>query len=316
VSKDKLSDQTAGRKRKGENIFNAAYGQPANNIIVDETDAPEPSSSPKRNRQEDPLSKLATRANERRKRIKETITSINSSIDQHSNSVDPLPGAVDQLSDPTFEHILAFPFVGFEAPVRFNVDNKAEENWAYAGREIFKKLLKELNEVRDSNVYTSVWLYGTQGYGKSHLLAALVCYLAAQDEQIIYIPDCRALLQDPVRYIRAAMLFAWADDLATQREIMTLNTLGEIQDFFELQENVIFVIDEKNALKSSDDSREDTKHRDLLDWLTRFAFGHKSVFSSSANYEDFHKQVGRKNSNRILPAYSGFTRVSHRRIIS
>ena len=109
------------------------------------------------------------------------------------------------------------------------------------------------------------------------------------------------------------MLFARADDVTTQGEIMTLNTLGEIQDFFELQENVI---DEKNALKSSDDSREDTKHRDLLDWLTRFAFGHKSVFSSSANYEDFHKHVSRKISNRILPAYGGFTRVSRRGIIS
>jgi hypothetical protein len=91
---------------------------------------------------------------------------------------------------------------------------------------------------------------------------------------------------------------------------MTLNTLGEIQDFFKLQENIIFVIDEMNALKSSDDSGEDKEHRDLLSWLTRFVFGHKSVFSSSANYEDIHKQAGRKPSNRVLPAYGGFTRVS------
>jgi hypothetical protein len=175
---------------------------------VDETDASEPSSSPKRNRQEDPLSELATRANKQRKCIKEIITSINSSSNQHSNSVDPFPGAVDQLSDPAFEHILAFPFVGFEAPIRFDVSNKAEENWVYAGREMFKNLLEELKEVRDNNVYTSVWLYGTPGYGKSHLLAALVCYLAAQDERVVYIPDCWALLQDPVRYIQATMLFA------------------------------------------------------------------------------------------------------------
>jgi hypothetical protein len=70
-------------------------------------------------------------------------------------------------------------------------------------------------------------------------------------------------------------------------------------------------------LKSSDSSREETKHRDLLDWLTRFAFGHKSVFGPSANYEDYHEQAARKNSeNKVLPAYGGLTRVSHRKIIS
>ena len=187
--KGKPLNQTAGRKRKGK-ISLIAYRQAANNIAEDEIDTLEPSISPKRNRQENPLSELATRTNERRKRIKEIITRINSS----------------SVSDPTFEHTLAFPFVGFEAPVRFNVDkNKAEEKWPYVGREMF---VEELKEVRDSNIYTSVWLYGTQGYGKSHLLVALVCYLAAQDERVIYIPDCRVLLQDPVEYIRAAMLFA------------------------------------------------------------------------------------------------------------
>jgi hypothetical protein len=60
--------------------------------------------------------------------------------------------------------------------------------------------------------------------------------LAAQDERVIYIPDCWALLQDLIEYIRAAMLFAWTDDVTTQNRIMTLNALKEIRDFFKLQE--------------------------------------------------------------------------------
>ena len=41
--KGERSNQTAGRTRKGKNIFNLAYGQPANSIIGDEIDGPEPS---------------------------------------------------------------------------------------------------------------------------------------------------------------------------------------------------------------------------------------------------------------------------------
>jgi hypothetical protein len=92
--KGKPLNRTAGRERKGKNVFNSIR-QGANNLTEDEIDTPEPSISPKRNRRENPLSELAARANERRKRIKEIITRINSSSDQRSNSVDPLPGAVD-----------------------------------------------------------------------------------------------------------------------------------------------------------------------------------------------------------------------------
>ena len=97
--------------------------------------------------------------------------------------------------------------------------------------------------MRKSDVHSAVWLYGTRGYGKSHLLAALVCYLAARDERVIYIPDCRMLLMNPVKYVRAAMLFAWADDITTQKETMTLNTKSEIEKFFDPFRRAIFVVD-------------------------------------------------------------------------
>jgi chromosomal replication initiation ATPase DnaA len=126
-----------------------------------------------------------------------------------------------------------------------------EGNWQYVGRTKFKELLQELKKVQGSDSYSTVWLYGTQGYGKSHLLAALVCYLIAQDERVVCISDFQALLhEDPVRYLQTIMLFAWADDIATQKIIMTLNTLKEIKKFFKSRKNVIFVIDQMDALKT------------------------------------------------------------------
>jgi|SRR5947209_17602433 len=292
-----------------------AYGQPANNITGDEIDEPEPSIWRKINRRQHPLSELAAQARERRKRIKEIITDINDSSDQRSNSAEPanaLPGAVDQLSHPAFECKLPFPFVGSKAPVRFTL---VEGNWQYVGRTKFKELLQELKKVQESDNYSTVWLYGTQGYGKSHLLAALVCYLAAQDERVVYIPDCRALLEDPVEYVLATMLFAWADDIATQKIIMTLNTLEEIREFFKSVKKVIFVVDQMNALKV-DGPREQKEREEVSGWIKRFAFRHKKVYSSSGNNADYHKQAQNQNQNRLLPVYGGLTRVSRRKIMS
>src|SRR6185295_2194585 len=100
-------------------------------------------------------------------------------------------------------------------------------NWFYMGREKFAELLRMFEEVREPS-YRGFWLYGTEGYGKSHLLAALVCHLVHAGERVVYIPDCRECVNDPVSYVRAAMLFAWADDDTMQEEITTLNTMEEI----------------------------------------------------------------------------------------
>jgi len=251
-------------------------------------------------------------ASERRRCIKKIITEINGSSDHHSHSVDSLTGAIDKLSDPTFERRLPFPFVGFEAPARFNVQNADRGDWSYVGREKLKTLVLELKKVRMSGVYSTLWLYGTQGYGKSHLLAALVCCLAAQDEQrVVYIPTCQTLLENPVNYVRSAMLFAWADHAAIQKEIMTLNTERDIEDFFDYQRlqcnsDVIFVVDQMNALKDSTAKASRTK-----EWLTHLASGHKRVYSSSANYKDYLDQSVTENQNSVLLVYGGLTKVTH-----
>ena len=268
------------------------------------------------------------------------VIQINNSSDQHSNSVHPLPEtvhplpaavhpppeavhpspeavhplpeAVRKFSDPTSKQLLAFPFVGLDVPGRFKLDDMTEGTWSYEGRTKFKELVQMLKNVRESGTNSTVWLYGTRGYGKSYLLAALVCYLVAQDERVVYIPDCRALLEDHVKYVRLAMLFAWADDSTAQEEIVKLHTEDAISAFFDSQTPIIFVVDQKNGFnKSVTSEKETTRRADLLGWIGRFTTGHKRVFSSSANHADFHDQISRQHSNYVLSVYGGLTRVSH-----
>jgi hypothetical protein len=95
-------------------------------------------------------------------------------------------------------------------PERFRIDRQA--NWLYFGREKFAKLLDMFEDMQSNQTCSTLWLYGTQGYGKSHLLATLVCCLVAKGERVVFIPDCRECVKRPVDYIQAAMIFAWADD--------------------------------------------------------------------------------------------------------
>ena len=44
-----------------------------------------------------------------------------------------------------------------------------------------------------------IYVYGSMGYGKSHMLAALACLLVKQNERVIYFPDCRSMLESPLR---------------------------------------------------------------------------------------------------------------------
>ena len=124
------------------------------------------------------------------------------------------------------------------------------------GRERFAELLERLWDIQRRHDRSALWVYGTKGYGKSHLLAALVCFLSARKEKVVYIPDCREYVQDPVRYLQMAMLFAWADDDNIQREIIGLDTWKKIDDFFQSCKNIIFVIDQMNALELDGDEPE------------------------------------------------------------
>ncbi|KIX05608.1 uncharacterized protein Z518_03580 [Rhinocladiella mackenziei CBS 650.93] len=292
------SDQTAGQKRK-----------------EDETDLSDGSPISSKRRQkykdkeeeedEEKVIQLATEANKRRKAVKDIITQMNDSPDQHSDSIDPLPGAIDKLSDPTSNHILDFPFID-SMPERFNELNIAEGKWLYMGRTMFKDFLHEVKEVRKSQVYRRCWLYGTQGFGKSHLLAALVCYFAAQDERVVYLPDCRCLLDDPVSYVKSAMLFAWADDFTTQKKIMALRTQDQIEKFFKYQENVIFVVDQMDAL-ISDGIPNRKMALTLYNWMIRFAFFHKAILSFSANCTTNFEVFGYQTPCHVVRVYGGFS---------
>jgi len=288
------------------------------------TVAPEPptTKSTKRRRQEQEEKKGKIRqeeecrsARDTRNRIQEIVKDLDKAYSiQHSSSTLPdysdfgLPGAVAQLSNPAIQHKLPFPFCHPTTPLRLKV---TKGDWQYVGREKFCELLRELEITRRESYYHELWVYGTWGYGKSHLLAALVCYLTALDERVIYIPDCRNCSDDPVTYFRTAMLFTWTDK-PTQDEILTLNTMEKIGYFLKQRKKAFFVIDQMDALnvKSGDQDSVREAKTNLATWIPIFISTHKAVLSSSANNQSYLRQQNHQNNNRTMRVYGGLTKVS------
>jgi chromosomal replication initiation ATPase DnaA len=203
-------------------------------------------------------------------------------------------------------------------PERFHVnDDDNERNWFYTGREKFVEVLDKFEQVRKDCSHSDLTIYGTRGYGKSHLLAALVCHLTARGVKVVYIPDCRDFVESPVEQLRAAMLFAWADDENKQQIIMALDTQDEISRFFRADRDAVFAIDQLNALEKekSDDEFTANAKAQWHAWLESLMEWHKAILSSSANnYSILNRSCPvKESSSEIMYVHGGLTRVSLRK---
>ncbi|KAF8537365.1 hypothetical protein BDD12DRAFT_887798 [Trichophaea hybrida] len=198
------------------------------------------------------------------------------------------PAIREQLSNPAQATLLPFPSLAEPLPTtRFQIN---DGYWGYMGREIFEELLQKVEEF-ERNPHASLWLYGTIGYGKSHILAALVCYLISTGDTVVYLPDCW-------RYAG---------------EIMALQTMEAISGFFQNipYSSVVFVVDQMNALVKSqpgeDDSLANQCKQGIWQWLRLCWTGHKPIFSASANFNTYFWMHRKQTHILKLFVYGGFT---------
>jgi hypothetical protein len=224
-----------------------------------------------------------------------------------------LSHAAVQLSSPATLIKLPFPFVGQSLPERFNYDGD-HNYWDYMGREKFTELLDAIN-VLETTAWRGYLFYGTIGYGKSHLLAALACYLITAGKRVVDIPDCLECAWRPVTYFRAAMLLAWGgpDDSVIRKRIMALNTTEAISNFFGTQSNIFFLVDQMNILEvdpSGTDGLSDARKNTIYQWIRECVAPHKYIFSASANNRNRAKVDGKQTNARQLLVHGGFSAVS------
>ena len=193
-----------------------------------------------------------------------------------------------------------------------------DETFSYIGREIFTEVVAGVTKMLEKH-WNALFLYGTLGYGKSHVLAALACYLIRRGEEVVYLPDCRAMLQNFVEYTKAALLLTFANSVELQEKVVELRDEQDIEDFLKEHDHskrLFIIVDQMNALEEDMEENRDQIHnetkRHVSIWLNKISFGRRFIKSASANYTTFRHMQQKQTNDIKIEAQGGFSTVSNR----
>jgi energy-coupling factor transporter ATP-binding protein EcfA2 len=158
------------------------------------------------------------------------------------------------------------------------------------GRESFHDLWKLVSAMNADGGNSQIHVYGTMGFGKSHILAALAGLLARKGKRVVYLPDCRQMVVHPLVYIQSALLCTFADppSSAMRAKIRRLKSNDDLLAFCSsIQTPMYFIVDQMNALEAeelNEDSIPNSAKFDLVKLLQEIFLGHLVIKSASANY--------------------------------
>jgi len=151
------------------------------------------------------------------------------------------------------------------------------------GRSKFGELASRMEHADFVEGIENLYLYGTSGSGKSHILAALACKLIREGERVVYVPDCARLLDNFEWAIRTALCCAFYDSplLETIESALDVDALLR---FWKKQKKFYFIVDQLNALElgGRHASLDEDKKR-VTKRLHEMRVHHKYIFSASAN---------------------------------
>ena len=178
------------------------------------------------------------------------------------------------LSDPKQLHHVPFPFpFGTKPKDRFLLDKNG--NFEFMGRVVLPQLMNTIEKAIESKETLPINVYGTRGYGKSHIIAAVVVLLMKKKGglPVLFLPQVRDMADsDPLPYLRAAALLTFASAAASDAQIMS-----DIEDSDSLsaltlvisKHQFILVADQLNSLEEDSRIADDKKKlvRNLLDTL-------------------------------------------------
>lgn len=188
---------------------------------------------------------------------------------------------------------LPFPFLGTKKPTdRFNTNNN--NYFKYIGREKFEIILKDINKMKAGFTNMGYYIYGTMGYGKSHILAAMTCYLIRTGKYVVYLPDCRAFTYDPLKYIKSALLLTFTYKVDEFKTILDCEKLEDIVDFCNTlglyDRRLYFIVDQFNALdydeginNAFDNDISTHEKKIVYDLINKMTTEHYIIKSASAN---------------------------------
>jgi hypothetical protein len=198
------------------------------------------------------------------------------------------------LSNPTTFIELPFP-TPLAIPIsRFHTKRiNGVYHFPYMGRTKFMELKRHVESDIFQRKHQDIYLFGSSGSGKSHILAALVVRLVQEGKKVIYIPDCNGIVRNFERSIRSALYFAFYGDPEACTAIEYARGVDDLIEIAERYSDKYLVVDQLNVLESGDD--QETKQR-IQTWLLRLAYRHRYIYSATADLRS-SQDIGLKEVN-------------------
>ena len=222
--------------------------------------------------------------------------------------LDDLPDTFSDYANPANTFKLPFPSVN-RVPPRFLVSEN--RTFAYDGRERLEDLWNLWEKVKDPAFpYSSrIYVYGSMGYGKSHILAAFACLLMKKNERVLYLPNCSDMVAQPLSYLKKAFLFAFPEDAAF---IAGCNDYNKLLTILGQKEGICVIVDQLNALDLEEDPNDpisNEKKKDLSPFLDTMGADNIYITSASANHKSALHVISKSNDHK-LSLIGGMTTVS------
>ena len=185
------------------------------------------------------------------------------------------------------------------------------------GREKFASVLDQIEKLGPTK-YCKLYIYGTIGYGKSHILAAMTCLLLQQGKRVVYLPDCRVMTSDFVQYIKSSLLLAFGDSEPHQLEIQMCDSVAEIKSFCRdiayTNIQLYFIIDQLNALDLEDTNKDEVNNETkqyIRKSLNEITFNHYIIESASANHKSAMHMEQKQDSKAKISLMGGMIEVGY-----
>ena len=216
------------------------------------------------------------------------------------NNIAALTIPLANFSNPNVASALPFPFPGSKS-ARFAIDH--EGYFSYVGRTRFSSTLDELDKT-GHEINLEVNLYGTKGYGKSHILAAIVVWRIMKGKRVVYIPLARSMAKSPFDYLRDSLIMAFAEDDDKLDQIDLCSDINSLVTWA-WSESFELYVDQFNSLEESSKISEKEKEvcRSLL---ARLSAKRLYVRGLSANNQTVIDYANTERAERDIVFLGGF----------
>ena len=162
--------------------------------------------------------------------------------------------------------------------------------------------------------FRTLTVYGTIGYGKSHIVAALALALMKERKRVIYLPDCAALKGRFLNYLKQALSLTFVDNEDLLQEIFNYKDFDEILERLEkfkgsTREEFYLLVDQWNAIEPDKDDKKSDDITKIRRDLEQLAFSFYFIKSASANNMSTTSVKGNQTSEITCNCFGGFTEV-------